>query len=454
MSVTFKTRIAFHYMLATAMIMAIAFTVIYLAVSEVVFRNLDNDLSFEAQKHTSEIKILVDSIKFINMDEWEEREHREVQVNPVFIQLIDKKGGLMDKSPNLKNDFLSFNELEFGGHFDSEISNRTIRQVQLPIEQDGKIKGYILAAMSSESSLSTLLKLKNVLLISYLIVLIGLYFISRLLAGRSIRPVQEVTATISRITKNNLKERVALPQNKDEIYDLSTHFNALLDRIEKTLEREKQFTSDASHELRTPLASLRGTLEVLIRKPRNQQEYEDKVKFSLTEIERMSSTLEQLLLLARLDSKTKENKLIPLTTILDESLTHFNRQIVDQNLKIDFHFDPDKELLVPHYYTNLIINNVLSNAIKYSNKESTLKITLSEKDSHVICAIRDEGIGIKEDDLKHIYDSFFRSDALNHKQIRGNGLGLSIVKKCAEAIDAHVDLQSTFGEGTTVTVTF
>ena len=454
MRLNFTNRIAFHYMIATAVITALAFGTIYFAVHETVFANLDSDLSFEARKHSKEIQFSADSIKFMHKREWEEREHREVQVNPVFIQLMNREGLVMDKSPNLKTDFLMFNNSKFGGHFNSQISNTSIRQVQIPIEQDGKIKGYIIAAISSESALSILQKLRNVLLISYLIILGGLYFVSRFLADRSIRPVKEVTSTITRITKNNLKERVALPHNKDEIYDLSMGFNGLLDRIENALERERQFTSDASHELRTPLATLRGTLEVLIRKPRTQKEYEEKVTFSLSEIGKMTSTLEQLLLLARLDSNSKENDFIPLPTILDESLTLFKNQIVQKNLKINLHFDSEKEFLVPHYYTKLIVDNVLSNAIKYSENNNTVHIELEEVDGRVVCSIKDEGIGIKEEDLNNIYDSFFRSDALHHKHISGTGLGLSIVRKCTDAIQAKLNVESTLGEGTTVTVKF
>ena len=456
MSLSFKDRIAFHYMIATAIIMALSFGTIYFIVQETVFSNLDKDLSYEAHKHTGEIKILRDTIVFRNKAEWEEEEHREIQVNPVFIQLIDHKGRTMDKSPNLKEDYLTFNKEVFGGHFNASLDNRSIRQVQLPLEQDGKTKGYILAAMSSESANSVILRLRNVLIISYLVILFGLYFSSRYLAGRSIRPVQDVTQTINQIGKLNLKERVELPPTKDEIYKLSSGFNALLDRIENALEREKQFTSDASHELRTPLASLRGTLEVLIRKPRTSEEYKEKIQFSLQEIERMTVVLEQLLLLARLDSQdhSKKEKLISLPTIIDESLSHFKKEIGEKNLTVSFDFNPSENLLVPHYYTQLMIENIIGNAVKYSTNDGRLTIACKRSENHVVCSIQDQGIGIAEADLKHIGENFFRSDSLGHKHISGNGLGLSIVKKCAEAIDAKWQISSILGEGTKVTITF
>ena len=456
MNLNFQNRIAFHYMIATAVIMAVVFGAIYFIVQKTVLNNIDNDLSYEAEKHTGEIEIAGDSLLFKNKAEWTEREHRETQVNPVFIQLIDKQGSLMDKSPNLKENYLPFNTSKFGGHFNEQLNNIAIRQVQLPVEQNGKIKGYILAAMSLESAQLVLVRLRTVLIVSFLIVLGGLYSVSRFIAGRSIKPIQDVTNTISRITKHNLKERVNLPTSRDEIYELSDNFNALVGRIENAIERERQFTSDASHELRTPLASLRGTLEVLIRKPRTQKEYEDKIKYSLSEIERMTNTLEQLLLLARLDAQPeiKETNLNSLTTIIDESLTDFKSQIVNKELNIKFFFDPNKEYPVPQYYTSLIIDNLLSNAIKYSNQGSVIKINLREESNYITLMIQDEGVGIKEEDLKYIYQNFFRSDALNHKEVSGNGLGLSIVKKSADAINAEVKIESKLGKGTVVTVTF
>src|SRR5512139_762628 len=96
-------------------------------------------------------------------------------------------------------------------------------------------------------------------------------------------------------------ERIELPANKDEIYTLTSTINQLLDRLEDAVLREKQFTSDASHELRTPLAAIKGTLEVLIRKPREVEQYESKISYCIIEVDRMSTIIDQLLMLARYD---------------------------------------------------------------------------------------------------------------------------------------------------------
>jgi signal transduction histidine kinase len=443
-------------MIATAIIMAVVFLVIFFAVKSAVYSNIDKDLSYEADKHTKEVFIKGDSIKIINKEEWAEREHTTIQVNPVFVQIIDKNGRFMDKSPNLKEQFLVFNkDVKYGGHFNETLNKQLIRQAQVSLEENGKIKGYIIAAMSLDASQKVLSNLNMVLIISYLIVLSGLYFISRFLADRSIIPVKDIIETTSRITKDNLKERVKLPVNKDELFQLSSGINNLLQRIENAIARERQFTSDASHELRTPLASLRGTLEVLIRKPRTQTEYEEKVTYALSEIDRMNNIIEQLLILARMDNNSiKTLEMLPLETVIDDIIERYREIIKAKNIhiKLDSNINTIEE--VPSYFSYLILDNVISNAIKYSNNQSIITISITKVSNQIICQVTDTGIGIKTEDLEHIFQQFFRSEALNHKHISGNGLGLSIAKKAADAISAKFIIKSELNKGTSVTITF
>lgn len=458
MSLSYKKRIATRFMLATAIIIAVVFTTVYFIVQQTVYQNLDKDLSFEANKHITEIAITDTDVHFLNKDEWEENEHREVQVNPVFIQITDASGQIKDKSPNLKENQLPFQSQEkYEGHFNTKLNNRIIRQIQIPVKKNGNVKAYIVAAMSLDSTLMVLKKLQFTLLILYPIILIVLFFISSYLAGRSIMPVVSVINTTNRITKNNLNERVELPENKDILFDLSSSINNLLDRIENTINREKQFTSDASHELRTPLSVLRGTLEVLIRKPRTQEEYESKIQYSLTEIDRMSKIIDQLLEIARADINIglDSNSSTPLVTLINQILVRKNIILVEKNLKIEFEINNvDNSINVNSFYANLILENIIDNAIKYSDKNSEIRIELLLKDNEVICKIFDFGIGIKKEDLALIYNPFFRSDSLKHKQIKGNGLGLSIVKKSAKAINCDISILSQYGKGTEVTINF
>ena len=457
MKLKFKNRIALHYIVATGLIIALVFLGIFFVVKSSVYANLDNDLNFEIQKHTQEITIKNDSIYFSNKKELEEREHLEVQVNPVFIQLSGRDGKLFDKSPNLKEkELITSANQKAGQHFNAILSNEPIRQVQLPIEEKGDLKGYVLAAMSLEGSTRVLSNLANTLLLLFPIVLIGFFLISSFLAGRSIAPIKSIILTTNKITRNNLNERVSLPHKKDELHELSSAINELLNRIERTIERERQFTSDASHELRTPLSSLRGNLEVLIQRERSPEEYEEKINYGLSVIDMMSVTLEQLLTLARMEAPSKgmtENMAI-LPTLIDGILSKYKEKIQKKSLQIKLDLYNSEEYQVPRYYAYLILDNVIQNAIKYSENKGLISISIHHEKDALICTVKDEGIGINQGDLEKIFNSFYRSDAMEHKHITGNGLGLSIAKKSADAIGAKLDLQSDLHKGTTFQIIF
>lgn len=457
MSLNFKKRVALHFIVATSIVVAAVFGVVYFIVQQSVYQNIDNDLSFEANKHTGEIYSTEHGIRFINKNEWEESEHKEVQVNPVFIQLTNKSGLVTDKSPNLKNDQLPFNtENKYGNHFNSKLNQRLVRQIQIPVEKNGEISGYIVAAMSLDGSIMVIDNLRNTLLFLYPIVLIGLFFISSFLAGRSIHPIVLITNTAHRITKHNLNERIVLPENKDELYDLSNSINSLLGRLEKALEREKQFTSDASHELRTPLSIIKGTLEVLIRKPRNESEYLEKINYCLLELDRMANMIEQLLILARFDSSSEltNGNNSTMIDVINQIIIQRTPDILERNLNLSIINHCPEHILINSFYANLILDNIISNAIKYSHSNGKIEISITEHPEYINCKVKDYGIGIKETDMNKLYTPFFRSDALNHKEIKGVGLGLSIVQKAITVSNSELNIQSVFGNGTEVDIKF
>ena len=457
MNLSFKNRIALYYMTATAFVMGIVFLIIYLIVRTTVFYSVDRNLSFEAQKHAQEIWIRGDSILFMHKGEWEEREHNEIQVHPVFIQVVDQSGRLMDKSPNLKEASLQFaSGKRYNEQFDAVLHGREIRQVQIPIKEAGRIEGYILAAMSMEDANMVVRRLRQVLWILFPVVLLGLFAVSRFLAGKSIDPIRVITATTDRITRNSLDERIELPKNRDELYTLTASINELLQRMKDALERERQFTADASHELRTPLAVLQGTLEVLLRKPRTEAEYREKITYSIGEIRRMSRMVDQLLLLARFDTAQRPAGLEPvdLVAAVDDVLQRHKAQIGGKTLAVDITGADSLAVHTDPYYLDLILDNLLSNAIKYARPGSRITVAFSQEAGRPVCTIQDQGIGIRTEDLPHIFNPFFRSDALRHKEIGGNGLGLSIVKKACARLGVSVSIDSASDTGATARLEF
>ena len=450
---SFKNRIASNYIITTALLIFVVFFVIYSIVKLSVYNHLNTDISKEVKNHLNEIEVKDNNFHLIHLEEWEEREHNTVDVNPVFIQFLDKNGVIIEKSPNLKNEVLYFNAKKTNNEFfDTKILGNKIRQIQVPIYEGSKIIGYLMIAMSLEGASMVLQNLSKILSIAYPLILILLFFIARFIAGKSIKPINSIITTSNIITKDNLTSRIPLPQNRDELFVLSQTINSLLDRIETAIEREKQFTSDASHELRTPLTVIKGTLEVLIRKPRNPAEYEEKIIFCVNEVNRLNHLVDQLLLLARFENQTQTLKLekVYLNALFLEIIARYSTIIKSKNIVVITDFSKDYYRKTDSYLFSIIINNLISNAVKYSNVNDGLTIKIVNNGDRIECHIIDSGIGIPCEDLERIFNPFYRSKSSDHPDIKGTGLGLSIVKRLCSLLSIKIEITSQEHIGTKV----
>lgn len=456
LSFSFKNRIAFNYILSSSILIAIVFLSIFTIVKYSVNQHINEEIQEELYKHLDDVSTDSNDTYLIQVDQWRAREHNSISVNPVFVEFYDTNKQLIDKSPNLKNSNIQLLAANQNNKFtDTKLNGIPIRQIQTGIINKDQVVGYLVVAMSLED-FEIVQILKNILLISYPLILILLFLIARFLAGRSIKPVSTIIDTSSQITKDNLKSRIPLPINKDELFVLSQNINNLLDRVENAIEREKQFTSDASHELRTPLAVIKGTMEVLIRKPRNQHEYEEKINFCISEVNRLNHMVDQLLLLARFENQKQniKNETIYLNAIILDNLTRFSEKIESKKIKIITSFSDDYYIQSDNYLVSIIISNLLSNAIKYSDSTGEIRIKLLQNEHHITFSISDNGIGIAPDDMNKIFNSFYRSDVINHAQIKGTGLGLSIVKRLCDLLKFEISVDSKLNVGTTFSLSF
>ena len=456
LSFSFKNRIAFNYILSSSILIAIVFLSIFTIVKYSVNQHINEEIQEELYKHLDDVSTDSNDTYLIQVDQWRAREHNSISVNPVFVEFYDNNKQLIDKSPNLKNSNVELLENSKNNKFsDTKLNGIPIRQIQTPIINKEKVVGYLVVAMSLED-FEIVQILKNIFLISYPLILILLFLIARFFAGKSIKPVSTIIDTSSQITKDNLKTRIPLPVNKDELYVLSQNINNLLDRVENAIEREKQFTSDASHELRTPLAVMKGTMEVLIRKPRDQKEYEEKINFCITEVDRLNHMVDQLLLLARFENQKQniKNETIYLNAIILDNLTRFSSKIENKKLKVNTEFSEDFYIQSDNYLVSIVISNLISNAIKYSNKNGEININLVNNNNQISFSIADKGIGISPVDIDKIFNSFYRSDVTNHAEIKGTGLGLSIVKRLCDLLKLEIAVESKLNHGTTFILSF
>lgn len=457
MQLSFKNKIALNYIITTGLLILVVFSVIYSIVKHTVYSHIDEKINVEIQNHLSEIKVEKGKVILIDEEEWNEREHNTVDVNPVFVEFLDMNKKIIEKAPNLKTETLEFKD-SVGDYelFDTKMGDHAIRQIQVPLHVQNKQIGYIIVAMSLADSTLVLNNLFEIMSLSFLAILVLLFFIARFFAGRSIKPINAIINTSKIITKDNLKARIPLPRSRDELYTLSKTINNLLNRIEDAIEREKQFTSDASHELRTPLTVIKGTLEVLVRKPRDSKEYEQKINYCINEVDHLNSLVDQLLIMARFENQ-KQNiatESVYLNALILDVLTLNSEKINNKKINIKFNPETDYDIESDNFLVITILRNIISNAIKYTNNEGTVSILLSKQNEKTICKISDNGIGIAKGDLEMILNPFFRSNYTEHPEIKGVGLGLSIVKRITELLDIKFKIESELEVGTTVTLTF
>ena len=458
MNGSLRNTIALYYLLATAVLVACVFVVLYGVMFETVFAHMNADLDAESREVFHGIVVLSDTIVFTGEQEWTEKEHAQAEINPVFMQVVDPSGNVLRKTRNLRSTLLAYNpRLKGHTYFDMELLGAPVRQVQLPVLNAlGRPLGYVIVALPRKDAEIILSNLRVVLYTAFPLVLIVVFSVSRYIAGKSIAPVEKVTATAERITSNNLEERIGLPSSKDELYRLTLTINNLLDRLREAVLHERQFTADASHELRTPLTAVRGTLEVLVRKPRTRKHYVEKIGHCVGEVDRMSHLVDQLLLLARHDAL----KTTPKPAIID--LSERVRSVVERmaplsaarHVVVKTTTGGPAEVFADPAMVDIVIENILSNAIKYSGARGRVEIAVAPRDGGTRCAVIDHGVGISREELPRIFERFFRADESRASDIAGAGLGLAIVKRLCELQHLSINAESSSGIGTTVTIDF
>ena len=458
MRLSFSNRIALYYMGTTAILTMLVFFFIYMVVHQSVYRHLDAELSAESEQLNESHVILNGEIVLTNPYEWNEDEHEQVEVNPIFMQISEEHGQIIKRTPNLYGDslnvYLNRTERFF---INTTLSKQPVRQLQTPIfDSLNEIKGYMEMAVPLESTLVVLRNLRSVLMLAFPIVLILLFFVTSLIARRSIHPVFRLTETAEKISRENLSERIPLPLHEDELYTLTQTINQLLERLEDAVIREKQFTSDASHELRTPLSILKGTLEVMLRKRREPEYYIEKISTSLSEVNRMADLVDKLLMLARYEGDEAPVHLsnVDIQDLLEGVFARFETKLEDRNLHLELDIASGVVIRTDRFMVEQIVENLITNAIKYSPVNGKVTVALKHEDEEIHLTVADEGPGIPANAIEGIFDRFYRVDESRNSFIEGNGLGLALVRRFCGLLHIKPEVMSEVGKGSVFILKF
>lgn len=456
MKLRFKDRIALYNLVAAAVITSLVFLVVYEVVFRTAFRHLDQDLQAEHDEVVKSLAFEGDSIVIAKMSEWEEQEHQQEEINPTFLQLVGGGGQLLFRSSNLIVNRFSYDPgLRKPVFFNTSLKNQPVRLGQFPVKNDvGKIVGQLSIGISRAESTAVLKNLRTTLFVAFPLTLLVLYLAVSFAAARSIAPVQELIRGATAIDETNVNTRLALPPHEDEVQQLAKAINDLLQRIENSFNREKQFTSDASHELRTPLTAIRGTLEILIRKPRESAHYEEKISQVIREVDKMQLLLDRLLQLARLESGaiSLEKEPVSLAAVFQVLKTRKQAELDARRMKLHLDIPPGAEVMADRTFLEIMLGNLLGNSLKYGSEKGNIHCTWDETARSL--TIADDGPGIPAEHLPHLFNRLYRADASRSSQVPGSGLGLSIVQKIAKLEHVAISVKSEEGKGTAFVLKF
>ncbi|MEK3900237.1 sensor histidine kinase [Paenibacillus sp. FSL R7-0179] len=315
---------------------------------------------------------------------------------------------------------------------------------------------------SGQSRSATAQKEVGRLLLLGLLLAAGMAVIAGGLVSRSaLKPIRSMIGEVRSIGTNSLSRRVQVPAAKDELQQLGETFNGFLHKLEVSFDQQRRFIADASHELKTPLAIIEGHTHMIQRWGKQSPEVLDEsLAFMMDETRRMKALISQLLLLAEAEAEAfvpeDGEGVCSLKTTLSELLP----QTVHVNPGVELDYDSGssgQEVLVriPGSACYQVLRNIIENALKYTPEGGTVVIRHSRlEDGRVVLTAADTGIGICAEQLPHIFERFYRTEHSRSRSQGGSGLGLAIARAIMERYGGSIAIDSTPGQGTTVTLTF
>ncbi|MCH5158593.1 MAG: HAMP domain-containing protein [Clostridiales bacterium] len=302
----------------------------------------------------------------------------------------------------------------------------------------------------SDDSMKRLIVTSVVLVLSFIAVGSAL---GGLASQYMMSPVRKMNGRINEISGENMSARLDPVDSQDELKELTERINNMLDTIQEAFERQENFVSDASHELKTPLAVITGYADLLRRWGKDDPKVlNEAVEAISRESQNMKRIVEQLLWLAKLGdfslNNTQFNLYETVSDIVDGYLTVNIKHKITLTGDMSVTLNADKNLMTE------AIRTLVDNAIKYTPADGgEINITITKKDNTVELSIADNGIGISDDDVEHIFERFYRCDKVRGRESGSSGLGLTICKSIVEMMDGKISVASKLGEGSTFTIT-
>ena len=450
-----KFRFTMWYLLVLAVLLIALSAGVYFYLTRSLYRSLDDSLEIRS----TQIRSIQDILESIRQGEFQE------ELGEIVILYFYSGNQLVEVSPRgisipLSREFIS--QAIAGRSLFTTIQTAEgegLRLLAVPVNLNmlgppaGIQPAALVIARSTKQIDQALTGLVRTLVIAIPLALALAAGGGIFLARRALKPVDEIAQTAQEIEETDLSRRINV-NTRDELGRLAATLNAMIGRLEKAFQRQKQFTSDASHELRTPLSVIEAESSLVLQKERPSSDYRQSLEIISQESKQMSSLIDQLLTLARADAGKEQWNFTEVNLGKLISNLSADVEILCQEKGLSFQLDHTQDLVVKGDEARLreLFMNLLDNAIRYTPAPGTVSISLRREGQMAVMAITDTGVGIPAEDIPFIFERFYRVDKSRSRAEGGTGLGLAICRHIAEAHGGKIEVKSQVGAGSTFSV--
>ncbi|GIQ60509.1 two-component sensor histidine kinase [Flavobacterium collinsii] len=434
---TLKNRIS--------LLVSLLFTILFGLASTLIFV-LYSNFRKEEFRDRLEIKALSNIKLLVNVKEVDDQLLKMIDQNSIN-QLYDEKTLVFDS--NFKLIYSSIDDAKINWSVD-DLKYLKKHKTFFKQQGDYEVYGvfydtkdrdfYALISATDDYGKRKLLFLRYTLVISYIFFTCICWVLTSFMVKKAMSPLSIFHQKIKNINENNLDTRVASKNNKNEIDLIANEFNFMMDRIEVSYQKQKEFTAHASHELRTPLSRITSQIENTIADPATSDKSKNFLKTILSDINQLTELINSLLILSKIDNKKNENKEIHrMDEILFSAIENLNKSYpeflilfeIEENNNLDttLEVNGNKNLL------EIAITNILKNACVYSDNQQA-KVIISTQDDQLVLSISNTGETLNEEEQKNLFQPFMRGK--NSKGTSGFGLGLRIVQRILTLHNASI----------------
>lgn len=383
------------------------------------------------------------------------------QIPGMLVVLLDAQGNIIQSSLSGDTQQNKYQELfQLANKSDNTVlQNQTVANTPMrfyakAVRNQNQLVGVILVAHQIDVIQKSLTSLLTILGIVFAVLVLPMILGGYGMARGIMQPIDELIVKLQKISSEHLQERIKNPATGDEMEELVVTFNNLLDRLQSSFQRERQFITDVAHELKTPSATLQSGIEIALSKNRTKEEYKEALEESLIDAQRQSKTLSNILDLAWSEASSTADAVIPVN--LSELLLEV--------YEVVFKLAKRKDIAIKKSLdTNIFVAgigskdklaraflNILENAVKYTKPKGKIRILLKKEQALAKVQVIDTGIGIADKDMPHIFERFYRGESTD--KTLGSGLGLAITQSIIHGHKGKIKVKSAEGKGTTVIV--